>query len=514
MILKSGTDWTNLQDWSNLFNYMQNFQSLCRFVVIIATLLTGISLVEAQNIPRWSAPQRIPGHGDMIWTPFVVADQSQTVHAIVSDWVNESDPRLAIVYSQWRLDRGWSMPVDILLPPSGEARVHGVFLDEEGILHLIFFGGDDRRANIYYSRAPVNDADRAPAWSVPVAIGNRAITPDDATLAGDGRGNLYVVYSGNREGHGLYAVYSLDGGSTWSEPEAMFLAYSQQKWPIALRSHVDSQSNVHVAWSVADTTGNSEAVYYTRLDVVSQRWKDPIVLAEAIGFEADTPAIIEYENELIVIYHNDSPTTRWMKRSFDGGDTWTEPVRLFEHVGTNGAASLVIDGDNVLHMFFGNRVGPHPATHGMWHSIWRNGQWSEPQAIVSGPSGPSFDPARASAVVSQGNTILVAWTQEPGRPERNGAWFSFLNLDIPMTPVVTMPASAVSSDSDSSTRTPAISVTPTPRVVPLIQDDDSATLLLETNPATPIAVGVLPALMLLLVALTLKRFAYAIGGRP
>jgi hypothetical protein len=110
-----------------------------------------------------------------------------------------------------------------------------------------------------------------------------------------------------------------------------------------------------------------------------------------------------------------------MRRSNDAGKTWTAPVRLFQQVGSNGAAALVIDSSNTLHMFFGNRISGSPDTHGLWHSIWQDGGWSLPEAIVSGPKmfaetsdEEAFDPAQAQAMIVNGNLLMVVWRQDPG----------------------------------------------------------------------------------------------------
>lgn len=440
-------------------------QHLVRFITISVLLLMIVYLSQlnavAQEPTQWSLQQRIPGYSDTVQTPYLVADQNRTVHAFNSDWVDENQPVLAIVYSQWTLEQGWNMPVDILLSPIEQARIKGVFLDQSGMIHILFFGGADLRGDIYYSQAPVSLAGQARAWSEPVLVGERAITPDEAALTSNGQGHLVVVYSGNRDGQGLYAISSSDSGDTWSEPVPIFLTYSSELWPSALQLYTDEQGVVHAVWSVGNIAGNGERVYYARQEDNMIDWREPIELARPIGdvVEVDTPTIIEYENELFVIYHDAQPTTRHMRRSRDGGRTWTEAVRLFPHVGSNGPASLVVDSNNVLHMFFGNRVGEHPANHGMWHSIWQGGRWNGPEAIISGPQvqeeigGNGFDPSFANAVVSQGNVILVTWTSDP-QAGRNGAWYSYTVLDAPELPVVAIPTQVVFTPIPPATATP------------------------------------------------------------
>jgi hypothetical protein len=391
----------------------------------------------------WVRPQRIPGYGPESLPPVLVADQDQTVHSFSSQWVGD---KLAVVYSQWTPERGWTLPVDVILPPFREqARLGSVVLDDEGTFHMAFFSGDDREANIYYTRAPAVMAGQARAWSVPINVGRMAITPTVVDMELLPGGELVIVYSGRLEGQGLYAVYSSDLGETWTAPRPFYLTYDNELWPVPLDLYVDSNGRLHALWGLVDTSGNSLAIYYARLEGAQKQWTTPVIFAEAIESEADTPAIVEHDGQLIVVYHNHLPTTRWMQRSFDGGDTWTDPVRLFAHVGSNGAASFVHDSNNTLHMFFGNRVGT-PIINGMWYTTWQPDEqrWREPQAVVAGPrvtgriGGNGFDPSFARAVVVQGNILLLTWVTDPGAG-RNGVWYTYTLLDTPVMPRQSLP---------------------------------------------------------------------------
>lgn len=397
--------------------------------------LDRYSVASPLRSRQWSHPRQIPGYGSDVLTPIFVVGPDDTVHAFNSDWLGSDQSTKAVVHSRWQPATGWTLPVDIVLSPRGQARVHGAFLDQRGIMHLIFFGGDDMGADIYYTRAPVDSVHSARSWSVSRIIGRAAVTPDEAVIAGDGNGNIYVVYGGRQAGNGLYEARSSDNGETWTEASPIFLTHSQELWPSALKIHLDDQGNLHVVWGVGDTSGNSLAVYYTSLWTNGAAWNNVQRLAAAMGREADTPAIIAYDDQLIVIYHNDDPTTRWMRRSFDNGQSWDEPIRIFpDFVGSNGPAALVVDGDNALHAFFGNRTGS-AIIQGMWHSTFSDGRWLAPEAITSGtrvsdtPGGSGFDPSFAKAVVLKGNIILVAWRTDPGAGP-NGAWYTFSQVKV------------------------------------------------------------------------------------
>jgi hypothetical protein len=433
---------------------------LLALLLVLGAWLALETAVQAISISpgAWVRPQRIPGYGPETGSPRLIADQDQTVHAFSSQWVGD---KLVVVYSQWTPERSWTMPVDIILPPfKGQARVSSVVLDDDGDFHMVFFSGDDIGANMYYTRASAIHAGRATAWSSPINIGPGTITPTVAELLLLQSGELILVYSSRYHGQGLYAVYSFDKGESWSAPEPFFLTYDQELWPTPLELFEDSNGRVHAIWGLADTTGNRLALYYAQLDGPQAQWTTAILFAEAIDFEANTPAIIEHNGQLIIVYNNNMPTTRWTRRSFDGGDTWTDPVRVSGHVGTNGPPSLVIDTDGVLHMFFANRIG-NPAINGAWHTIWQENEqrWREPEPVISGPrvqgrvGGSGFDPSFVKATLVQGNVFLLTWVTDPGAG-RNGVWYTYTRLDRPPLP-----------------RTPLPQPTPTPTPTPLPSAD-------------------------------------------
>jgi hypothetical protein len=339
-------------------------------------------------------------------------------------------------------------------------------LNDQGYLSVVFYGGDEQDASIYYSYAPVAEAARASAWAPPREIAPFAGPINDAAMIGDGKERLFVIYTGSAEGMGVYSTYSLDGGISWSEPIQVH-ASTLGQWPIHYGLYLDRDGRLHVAWSEADETGNGQLLFYTRLDDPNSTWIEPVVLDSYKEWEVDTPAIVESGDELLLVFHRGFPTTRTLRRSLDHGQTWSPSVRLFDQIGTDEAVSFIYDSNGTLHGFFGNRVGS-PAIHGLWHTIYSNGRFKEPQGVVAGPpiddrvGDNSFDPQNARAVAVQGNTLLVTWRQDPGL-KGNGVWYSVAQVDAPELPVVPWPTTEVSSIVQTTTAEPtAVPATPTP----------------------------------------------------
>jgi hypothetical protein len=488
-----------------------------RLAILVITLLIVISTsnfaVMAQQPNQWSPWQQIPDYLDDTLPPYLVADQNRTVHAFATQWVKDDlDPK-AIVYRQWTLAGGWTKPVDILLSPEGEAQIHGAFLDQAGMMHVIFRGGDVQSPNIYYSRAPLASADRAPAWSIPELVGENVLNPSSAALTGDGKGNLIIIYNGNSAGNGVYAVQSSDAGDSWSDPIPVFLTYDLEVIPYYLRIHMGQSGQLHSVWSVVNAKGNTILAYYAKLDVIRQQWNEPIVLAEeSVGdlgpgtFGPSYPVVAETGNgdKIVVAYNsNGGPPTNgrpalWVRLSRDKGQTWTEPTRPFpRHVGLSGEHDLVIDGNGIVHVLFIQRIeqqvmGGYSAIGGIWHSELRGNQWTEPDRFSTGNAG--YD---VHAVISQGNVILVTWRDDPGSGQ-DGVRYSLTTLKVPELPVVPVPTlPATPTATPLPTATPSVILTPTPSSRLTVVRQGGAATAVTSNPAGPFVIGVVPVILVL-----------------
>jgi hypothetical protein len=480
-------------------------------ILVVLISLLGRPVLAFPASDGWAPPQQVPGLLDDTPSPYLLADTNGVVHAFTHQPIRNE---VGVIYSQWTKTQGWTPPLDIILPPEkSQARMVGAFLDNDGFIHLAVFAGDELGASLYYTRSWADEAYYALAWSPAKMVGSEAIIPTAAFLTGDDLGNLYLLYSGKQDGIGIYFIRSSDQGVTWTEPSLVFSTGSDLLWPVAFHGDIDTQGNLHFVWSVVNNRGLGEVVFYARYDINAVSWSNPITLVTRVGgdFEADQPAIIAHEDEIIVVYQYGFPATRWMRRSFDGGFTWSDPVQPFSHVGTYGQVTFLVDSANNLHMFTGNRTVTN--IHGMWHSVWLGNRWSELEPVISGPrvnSGPlpgRFDPSSPAAVISLGNVILLAWSTDPGAG-RNGVWFSHTTLATPaLAPVPLLPSER------------EMNIVPTPAPVEttvsepvsetgLVFGGEVASVGTTNQPAIPLYAAIIP------VILILSAVVFAARSRP
>jgi len=480
--------------------------------LLVLAGFTNTAVVMAEQPNQWKADERVPGYMDDTFTPFLIADQDGTVHALTSQWIENIKPRKAVVYRRWSLVGGWTKPVDILLPPKGNAEFLWAFLDSSGILHMIFMNGEARDMAVYYSQAPVGNADQAPAWSVPTMVGERASGVNSAAIAGDENGNLVIIYSGGLDGNGIYEVSSADSGQTWSEPSPIFLPNSSDLSPFSLRLFVSPESEIRATWNVVTNLGLDEAVYFANYDISVGEWNEPIELDTRIDkqdyFGPSFPAIVDNGKEIVILYNSGNPfdgrpvrpgrPIQRVRISTDGGLNWNDPIDPFPfHNGRSGESSLALDSRGLAHALFVQRIdqtnqrGEYSSIGGIWHSVFQTGHWTNPDRFVT--TYPAHD---VRAIVSQGNVLLVVWRQDPGAKDPHGVWFSYIMLDSPELPVVIRPTSvpdAVATASPAATSdSTLITVTETPRIN--LGDMPSG---LPSSPASPLIIAIVPVLVLL-----------------
>jgi hypothetical protein len=479
--------------------------------------LCVVPVVLAQDSSGWLPQQSIPGYQYDSWPLKLIADRNRTVHAFSSQWLGSEEGgsvQRAIVYNRWTLDRGWTTPVDVLLSPQAEARLLDAFLDQSGMMHLLFFGGSETQANIYYSKVPALYADQAKVWSTPLMIADQALNPENGVIVGDDQGNMVILFSGIQSGNGLYTISSTDYGNSWSEPEPIYLTEDDQLWPYESKLYLNNTGDFYTVWTDYDVAGHGVSVHFMSSKIGQNEWSVPLNLAEGSGLGVAHPNIIEYDGKIIVTYYDSNQNAQWMIQSKDKGLSWSEPVRIAPTlIGRNGGVSMAIDSSNRLHMFFGERKPLNPDIHGMWHVIYENGQLSPVEAVVSGPllvdrdGFDGFDPVAAQAVITNGNIVLVAWRTDPAsRP--NGIWYSTAKFNTPELPVEPMPEpthvaqdyTPLSSEITSTTSTMGASI---PEVV-VANTREASTLAHQNNPGAIFFAALIPVVAILAIIVLVK----------
>ena len=490
---------------------MKNTKNIILFLVVFQ-LIVGFTYTEvkAEKARLWSPDARVPGYFDDTFTPFLVVDSAQIVHALTSQWINDGQRRLAIVHREWSLSGGWTKPVDVILAPTRDARFLSAFLDSSDLLHIIYFTKENDTPAIYYSSAPAANADIAIAWSVPELVG---IAPslEAAAIIGDDDDNLFIIYSGTRDGSGVYFARYMPEVNDWSVPSPIFLTYDSSLFPFSLRLAMGPDRIVRATWSVVNSFGYDQGLYFANYSIPDAQWSNPLELDFRVDddtyFGPSYPAMVDNGDEIVIMYNNGNPfpgrfvdlgrPVQLVRSSNDGGETWNGPIGPFPyHQGRSGESTMVLDSSGVPHALFIQRIegqaenGEYLNVGGIWHSALQNGVWKSPERIVT-----TYAPHDIRAVVSQGNVLLAVWREDPGAKQQHGVWFSYTILDSPEIPVMS-PTPLSGSPAPISTPTQmlvSIPATETPVV-----NMDGIKSGLASSPAGPIIISIVPVILILI----------------
>lgn len=399
-------------------------------ILILTILVITTAFTPINN--QWTTPEQIPNYEDTSRPPFLIADLHNRIHSF--NYESLSPTQNAIIYRTWSLDTGWTPPVDIILTGQGGGpqTLQGVVLDREENFHLIFNVSSMQGGNLYYSSAPLTRAANATGWSKPVLIGPDAGPQPFANLTLGLNDQLLVFFGAEINGDGLYLVTSENKGKNWSQPVALTLFSTVNYWAGAMRSLVDPDGTIHFVWSIISDAGVGEEVHYAKLNEEKNQFMDEALMArrEGTDYSANWPDLIRSDDILILFYMDSFPATRYMRTSSDNGKSWSLPIQPFPYIGEYETTAMVKDSLGTIHLLLGNRT-VDPEIHGMWYSQWLGSRWSALSAITYGPKTSSFDPSVPKATILNGNLIFVTWWNDTRSDQRNGAWYSYLQLDAP-----------------------------------------------------------------------------------
>ncbi len=346
--------------------------------------------------------------------PLLIADKTGIVHLFWSEDVGGraslggTTSGNTIIYSRWD-GVNWSAPTDILLTPTeginlsfGDPKAwqpEGI-IDDQGKIHLVWLGQYPDK--LYYSFAPAANAGSASSWSTPVILANDSTgsqySIDIEYVAPE---YLHIVYAqvhwetqyAGDQPRSLAYLKSVDGGSTWSEPQEISVVPDPDRGYSNVRLLKAPEARLFASWTEWDLTGNGQAVYVARTLDNGNTWNAPVKLSEreSIDYERDWMKLAWLEGDrLVAVWEGGFRAYRQFMYSDDNGLTWSEADdRFYWLIGDNGFPEFVRDGANNLHFFVAQRIREgsigRAGSLGLWHSVWLGGtKWTDAELVGGG----------------------------------------------------------------------------------------------------------------------------------
>jgi hypothetical protein len=305
------------------------------------------------------------------------------------------------------IDNPWSAPYN--LSKSGSTTNPSLVEDSTGVVHVVWL---DEFAGFIYSRFASNE------WSNPLAINfpfskgiTLATTP--ITMISDKDGFIHAFWIG--EGNILYygSVAGDNFGSSWGKPHEV------DRFVSGFDVIVNDRGDLHIAYVKSqDRVGTPAGIYYQNKKAgLSWSTKVPIYLSPYFRPESNetryhvdiSATSIADAPRVFIGWDNPARNQVSIRRSDDGGDTWSEPYDVVHDSETASSGKpysilMAPQGNNAL-MIWQTGVPEESCTTSYVWSTDSGTSWSEPQSLLGNlPGCPSENQLFES---SDGTVILM-----------------------------------------------------------------------------------------------------------
>jgi hypothetical protein len=477
----------------------------------------GLGLAQTAPVV-WSEASNISNMSTDSAHPTILADAFGGVHVFWSENYPEYGTFNNVIYYARLEDGVWSQPVSILISPEdyrGMADEPAVVVGSDNKLHLVFVGGQN--AHIYYSSAPIDQANNPRAWSQPVPLSQDAKNCGNPNIELDPQGNLRVVYqSALGQSQGIYHLQSSDNGMSWTFPARIPGVTSGANILLGdTRMAVAPDGNLHIAWmwtSATEIFPPKGIKYIHSNDADGKTWSNPQTIVEGPYRYPDLA--LDGNSNLHLVWSGTAPDrykfSRW---SPDGGQTWSPIIRMEQLGGFQGYSGMAVDSLGRINL---GMVGSYfTIGDSLVHRIWDGKSWTEPEALLVN-SVRENNLQYADIAISQGNiahlVVMYPIYLSPGEIQNGGKSYQFEiyyvrgQLDTPyIQPLSTsIPDSSVTpTPTENSLSGKPTSAFATEQVQPILT---TATSELNLATSTTIILAIVPVLFLLSVVIIVQKW--------
>lgn len=235
-----------------------------------------------------------------------------------------------------------------------------------------------------------------PLWRSPITITKgvqRILSP---ALVADSQGILHAVWSQpdpNQSGtRGTAIYYARFEDGRWTPPEPVLSSSGDiSEQPAAA---IDASGNLLVVWS----GGQSNEIFFSKASAaragVASAWSQPLSLP-VLKFAASSPDLVtDSQGRIFVVYVIPLNEERgvYLTRSDDLGESWTDPVRVFDAAAADWAMVdqpvLTVTQNGHLHLMWTRYSLPNGVgSMGLFYARSDNGgeTWSQPETVADKP---------------------------------------------------------------------------------------------------------------------------------
>lgn len=233
-------------------------------------------------------------------------------------------------------------------------------------------------------------AQQGGGWSPPVNLSNSETQSNDPSLAVDPSGGVHVAWSEETEDGRAFIRYAQLSEGSWSQANDI-LTSPDTEVAIYPTLGADSKGYLHLVWSGDGTLYYSRA--YATEAGTPQGWSPPVALEFVQDNIGQPQLLVDAQDVLHLVYAISlgSKSGIYTLTSTDGGQNWSDPVRIFNNKRSDrmvGLARLAIGSEGTMHTVWVEYDYPEtfPPIGIRYSQSTDGGQtWSEAASLADGP---------------------------------------------------------------------------------------------------------------------------------
>lgn len=476
------------------------YACLCLLLVVIAVLFTADARPALAQSAALTWARAIPVSGALAGSryPTLVADDNGKVLLFWGVAADRQDPTIFVTQYDGTV---WLRPVDVLL---GGPRAYAA-LDGRNRVHLSYTSG----GSAVLTEAGAEEALSVRAWDSSTAL-QGANKGSPASFVIDSNGSLYAAWmQGIEKCDNCFSVaYEKFAPGAAEDSTYRVLADLTPSPQQRVQLRRTMTGTLYVLWDIGPRQNLKTGIALTVSHDDGAEWLDEPRTFASPDEDIRQPLMwIDNANQLVLVYNFGDKDETYYSVSTDEGTTWSEPQiipRLFSNKASDPGDYFVMatDSAGISHLISSGRASKTQAVPGLYHVAWDGKGWSGFQEIYQGNTVPEFP----AMTVSNGNRLHVSFATRDRNPVGSTSaatyqvWYTSAQTDAPAATSVPLP-----------TFTPAPTVTPTPNATPLPTTRPTSTPFPDVaedtadtdtaNPFTPILVGVVPGVVILLAVM-------------
>jgi hypothetical protein len=233
----------------------------------------------------------------------------------------------SLSYARWDGDR-WAVTRGLLWGLNGKPLDLSMAISQEGNLFVTWV--NESTGSVIYSLVDASRAGFPADWADPKSLPSPSTINSAPDILVDGSGLIVVVYAVPfNEERGIYMVKSSDRGGTWSAPVKVFDGVAGG-WDITQQPKVSvsGDGSLHVIFVNSNQSQTENILYYVRSIDGGTTWSEPELVSEKPITWLDT---ITYGDQTVHRFwqenYNDIVSS-FDQVSNDGGLTWSTPIEM------------------------------------------------------------------------------------------------------------------------------------------------------------------------------------------